>query len=164
MQLDFGVKTKVNSFKITSRAWTTDTNYTTSSPKTFVMQGSDDGINYFDISRTFNETDWKANETRLFTLKSQYSFRYYRLKVFTVNGGSYVIVAKLEFCNLGFLNEIPNSSLNNFTKYGTNIHDGLPINVVMNNKNYILQNKISANEESLWTTQLDRKPLSISFN
>ncbi|OXS74290.1 hypothetical protein B1B04_09185 [Lysinibacillus sp. KCTC 33748] len=164
LQLDIGVKTKVNSFKITSRAYTNDINYTTCSPKTFVMQGSDDGINYFDISRIFNETDWKANETRLFTLKSQYSYRYYRLKVFTVNGGSYVMIAKLEFCNLGFINEIHSSSLNNFIKYGTNVYDGLPINVVINNKNYILQDEVSENTDGLWTTKLDRKPLSISFN
>lgn len=164
LQLDFGVKTKVNSFKITSRAWTNDNNYTTSAPKTFVMQGSDDGVNYLDISQTFNETDWKANETRLFTLKSKYNYRYYKLKVLTVNGGSYVIIAKLEFCNLGFINEMPSSSLNNFTKYGTNIFNGLPMNMTMNNKNYILQDDVSKIEENLWTTKLDRKPLSITFN
>ena len=162
LQLDFGLQKSFNAFKITSRAWTNDNNYTTCSPETFTMQGSNDGINFIDISEVFNETSWGINETRVFPIKNTKNYRYYRLNVFTVNGGPYVFVAKLEFSNISLISEIPNSSVNNFVEYGTNRIGELEL--ILFNKNYILQDEVSENEEGLWTTQLDRKPLSISFS
>lgn len=163
LQLYFGSKKMFNAFKITSRAFIDNSkDYITASPKNFTMQGSNDGINFVDISEVFDETNWSANETRLFMIKNPNYYSYYRLNITTVNGGKYVFVALLEFLNVNSISEIPNHSEQNFIKYGASRIDNLEI--IQLSKYYILQDTVSENEEGLWTTQLDRKPLSIGFN
>lgn len=57
--------------------------------------------------------------------------------------------------------QFPINSIDNFIRYnGENI---ININQIIKKKLYVLQDTVSENEEGLWTTQLDRKPLNLSF-
>ena len=54
-----------------------------------------------------------------------------------------------------------NSSKQNFLNYGMNTTTSL--DGVFISKKYVLQDTVSENEDGLWTTQLNRKPLSIKI-
>lgn len=159
IQLDFGDNKKVNTLDISPRSTTL-----TASPKDFEVLGSYDGVNFDLLAKFENQTQWLLNETRNFTFDNEIDYRYYRINILTNDGYSnYSAIGEITFGyeSVLFL-EIPSHLEQNFIKYGT----ASPVQVdgIFTNKNYILQDTVSENTEGLWTTQLNRKPLSIKFN
>lgn len=63
--------------------------------------------------------------------------------------------------NTSTISQLNGVSEQNFINYG--IDSPIQFDGVFTNKNYILQDGISENENGYWTTKLDRKPLSIKF-
>jgi len=63
--------------------------------------------------------------------------------------------------NTSTISQLNGVSEQNFINYG--IDSPVQFDGVFTNKNYILQDGISENENGYWTTKLDRKPLSIKF-
>lgn len=156
VQLNFAKGTSVNRVKIKSSTNKSET------PKIIDVLGSNDNINFFLI-KTFTLDDWTSQTWKEFTFNnSEYSiYRIYVKECF--DNGNRVAINQIVF---GFkevsLVELYRLNNENFIKNGQeqliNITEPIPL------KNYILQDEVSENSEGLWTTKLDRKPLSISFN
>lgn len=156
IQIDFGVNTKVNKYKIRSRT------VLNSAPKDFVLEGSNDLNEWYTLDIRSNITDW-TSQTNEFKTNSIGNFRHYRLSVLSNNGTSYMAIEELQFgIELKSINYLPSHSEQNLVKYGRN--SPIKVDEIFTAKNYILQDTISENAEGLWTTQLNRKPLSIKFN
>lgn len=159
LQLDFSEKTRVNKILLASR--TNDGNIT--APKDFNVEGSNDGINFNIINSFTGISSWTAGESKLFEIKTS-NYRFYRINILSNNGStSYVSIAMLNFYYKStYKIELPELSTQNMIKYG--MDSSIQLDSLLLSKNYILQDTVSENEEGLWTTQLTRKPLSISFN
>lgn len=87
LQLDFGVKTKVDSFKISAR------NHNAADPlkghpKTFDFLGSDDGVNFELILAVQNQTSWTYTDVRQYPIGRSVNYRYYRLSIKENNGNT----------------------------------------------------------------------------
>ncbi|WP_223553113.1 discoidin domain-containing protein [Lysinibacillus sphaericus] len=157
IQLDFGSPKRINRLKIGASS-----DYPNASPKDFKILYSDDGVN-FNIAKSIrNETNWKASEYREFSF-NVIEARYFRIDVSSIDGGtSYVAIGEMLFgLKINDLIELTKLSKDNFVKYGKLSLSNLSQPIFT--KSYVLQDEISENEEGLWTTKLDRKPLSISF-
>lgn len=160
IQIDYGKSLRVNKLRLEA---TSDAGYLMANPKTFNILYSNDGINFSKATTIRNQTNWTVKENREYVFK-EFKARYIRIEVIENNGYSnYVTIGEILF---GYktiaLKQIPILSLRNFISYGCYSSNIPPIPTIT--KDYILQDEVSENEEGLWTTQLDRKPLSISFN
>lgn len=160
VQLDFGMPTPVNKLTITPRPETL-----IASPRDFEVLGSHDGSNFVVISSFTGQTGWTNGEKRLFSFENNISYRYYRINV-TKNDGytGYVSIAEIQF---GFENrivqQIPSISKASFIQYGQEEKVNY-LDSIIKDKEYVLQDVISEDVNGHWTTQLDRKPLSIKFD
>lgn len=161
VQLDFGSPKYCNQIKLTSRAGST----ANACPKDFTITASNDGLVFDEIANITGQTKWALNETRMITFKNARKYRIYRLTVISNDGySSYSAIGELQFGYKGnVIFDLPKISKENFIKYG--INELLNLNEPIAIENYILQDDtITENEQGLWTKQVDKKPLSISFN
>ena len=107
-------------------------------------------------------------EKRVFVFDNTVSYKRYRINVTANNGdASFLAIGELEMMKAKYqkLNQLPSHSEQNLIKYGLNS----PIQVggtlgIFSNKNYFLQDTVSEDVNGLWTTQINRKPLSIKFD
>lgn len=156
IQLNFGQKMTLNRVKLKSATRQEET------PKVFAILGSNDGAN-FDVINSYSMDAWAVSTWKEFHFKkSEYTI--YRILVTECfNKGNRVAINQIVY---GFkdasLIGIPTLNDKNFIKYGRD--SMLYLNNPLGNKNYILQDKVSKNEEGLLTNQLDRRPLSIKFD
>ncbi|OXS65584.1 hypothetical protein B1B04_24970 [Lysinibacillus sp. KCTC 33748] len=160
VQIKYDSKKIVNRIRLTSSGTTAEV--TKGTPKDFNILASNDGTNFVKLGKFSDQTNWGIAETREFTFFNMTAYQYYRLEALSSNGATYVSIGEILFgYNLNLLYSLPTISQQIFVDYGytslTNI--SRPIF----NEIYILQNHVSKNEEGLWATQLDKKPLTISF-
>lgn len=167
IRLDFGSATKVTDLYLTAP---NDTSFIPAMPKDFVVEGSNDTTVFTPIKHFTGQT-WGVNETKLYRFDSPVEYRYYRINVSKTHrlsdgsetSGTLAIGEILYGYTAPYImREIPNSSADNFIKYGMNTVDDIEKGI--NEKHYILQDKVSENEQGLWTAQLNKKPLSIKFD
>ena len=160
LQIDFGENTKICGFTLHSGK---NGGYYLhqSSPKNFKLIGSYDGVKWNDINEY--ATTWGSNDANNISKKFECNYvdyRYYRLVV-NSTGTSTLYIGELFFEEFELkLNEYPVSDRNILKATS----DFVLFNIRFDNKNYILQDKVSENSDGFWATQLDRKPLSIGFN
>lgn len=154
IQLDFGILRKINVITLFCRnASGSELN----APKDIDVQASTDGTNFEKIGEIRNQTGWKMNESRTYTINNHRSYRYYRLNVLANNGGAdYVGIGEIIF---GYkhlkLVELQEATVHNFINYGNQEMNAL--NNIMIHKEYVLRPQNSLK------VQLTRKPLSLTF-
>lgn len=97
LKFDFGIPTNIDAFSIYARDEVATPVAT--APKQFTLLGSNDDLNFTVIKEViFPQTDWKQRESRLFKLDTTYSFRYYKLIVYSNNGHvTSIIIGQLKF-------------------------------------------------------------------
>ncbi|KOS61408.1 discoidin domain-containing protein [Lysinibacillus agricola] len=157
IQIKYGEKKQVNAFYV----YHINGGNETARLKNFTLQGSDNGNDWADI-KTYNDVQW-LDYYQLFYMGKIVDYLYYRLYIKSNYGFSRVSIAEIAFGYIEHIvNDIPVISRNNFISYGQN--EIKELHSIYTNQKYILQEESSKNSEGLWTTQLDRKPLSISFN
>lgn len=166
IRLDFGVATKVNGVMLTSP---NDSGASPAMAKDFVVEGSNDASTFIPIKSFTNQT-WSINETKAYKFDKPVEYRYYRINVSKTHrlpdgsetSGTLAIGEILYFYDAPYtMRELPTPTVDNFIKYGMNAIDDIEKGI--GEKQYVLQDTVSENERGLWTTQLDRKPLSIKF-
>lgn len=69
-------------------------------PKDWQFQGSDNGSDWDVLDTRTNETDWGQAEWRAYTFSNTTAYRYYRVDVIAVNGGSYTSLAEIEMMEM----------------------------------------------------------------
>ena len=154
---DFNESTKVIAYGITAI-----TDYQRH-PKTWDFQGSNDGSNWDTLHSVVGYMFYQGEKVVFYTT-NQKKYKMYRLNVKEMNSiHAYFGVGELiMYDSLSDLIQLPSNSEENLIKYG--LDSPVSVDGIFTNKNYILQDEASENEEGLWTTKLNRKPLSISFN
>ncbi|MFJ6207306.1 discoidin domain-containing protein [Lysinibacillus sp. NPDC092081] len=133
-------------------------------PNSVSIQGSNDNTTFEPIY-TIEPPELSWLTLKNYYFKNSKFYRYYRI-VFTLPSSKYVAVSEARFLAYDkkpYLNKMDSFSNNNILSYG-NDSSIERISSLFRNKNYILQENTSQNIEGLWTTKLDRKPLSIRFN
>lgn len=161
IQIDYGVSSPkiVNILEITGR----NSTVLTDNVKDFNILGSNDNINFDTLAQIRNQIDWSQAETRRYEFKNDKPYRYYRIQILDNNGYSYVAIGDILFSyEKSTLFEVPVLSVSNYVKYGKPRLSN--VNIPIDTKKYILQGEYSKNELGLLTKQVDKKPLSISFN
>lgn len=161
VQVDFGSEHVFNRVSIRNRE--RSFNSAPAAPKDFKILGSINGVDFIELSDIKNQTDWLDGETRNYVFNNYKGYRYYRIHVTNVNGGAYVNISDIKFSYVEKnLVELSKYSKTNHRNYGVDKLDALEH--VMFAKNYILQDSVSEDANGLWTTKIDRKPLSIKFD
>lgn len=160
IQIDYGTVKLANVVYVTNRNNTVD--FATSSPKDFNILGSNDGVNFDKIAEIKNQINWTQNQTRKFYISNSKNYRFYRLEILSNNGATYTAIGEILYTQEKGFTEIPSANEDNFINHGSDIIDNISFNFL--NKNYILQDTVSENTEGFWTTQINRKPLSIKFD
>lgn len=156
IQVNFGTSKVFNMLSFTTRNYT-DSN---TAPKEFKILGSNNGVTWTELALIQNQTGWKQNETRLFEFNNTSGFQYYRVQITVANSTSYSAIGELIFgYKRATLVNLSSKSVKNFTKYGKPILEYL--NAPISETSYVLQD-IDSN--TLTTKQVNKKPLSISFN
>ena len=161
IQLDFGSPKYCNKIKLTSRSGST----ANACPKDFTISASNDGLTFDVIATITGQINWALNETRMIKFDNARKYRIYRLTVISNDGySSYSAIGQLQFGYKGnTIFDLPKCSQENFIEHGQN--ELLNLNEPIATKNYILQDDtIIENEQGLWIKQINKKPLSISFN
>lgn len=132
-------------------------------PKSWNFEGSNDGINYVNLGTVSNQTGWANNVERVFETENVGEYTYYRVSVTELNGAScYIYELKMFELLPPKISNLPSHSEQNLIKYG--MDSPIQLDGIFSSKNYILQDTVSENAEGLWSTQINRKPLSIKFN
>jgi len=85
---------KVVGFSITAR---NGTDAPASSPRDFKIEGSNDDTNWELLGDYVNVCDWCQNEMRYFALNYSAKFKYYRINITAISGGTYVAIGMLQF-------------------------------------------------------------------
>ncbi|WAX16566.1 hypothetical protein LC76P1_00129 [Lysinibacillus phage LC76P1] len=167
IRLDFGIATKVSGVMLTSP---NDSSAIPAMAKDFVVEGSNDTSNFTPI-KSFTGQIWGINETKVYKFDSPVEYRYYRINVSKAHrlsdgsetSGTLAIGEILYFYDAPYtIRELTTPTADNFIKYGMNTIGN--IEKIIDEKQYVLQDAVSENEQGLWTTQLNRKPLSIKFD
>lgn len=167
IRLDFGSATKVTDLYLTSP---NDTSTIPAMPKDFVVEGSNDASVFTPI-KSFTGQTWSVNETKLYKFDYPVEYRYYRINVSKTHrlsdgsevSGTLAIGEILYGYTAPYtMRELLAPTVDNFIEYGMNTIDDMTKGI--DEKQYILQDTVSENEQGLWTTQLNRKPLSIKFD
>lgn len=163
IKIDFGKMILVNNVTMACRGGT-DPVITTSMPKDFNIYASNNNINFDLIGSFKNETSWIFLESRNFRFDNSKEYRYFRLDVLVNNGfANYTSIGELLYgYDSAKIIQLPEPTKDNFVKYGQNSKQIMNNN--FKNKNYILQDTVSKNQNGLLEVKLNRKPLSISFN
>ncbi|MFA6990364.1 MAG: discoidin domain-containing protein, partial [Candidatus Gastranaerophilaceae bacterium] len=92
-KLNFTSPKKAIAIAITSRN-STDAN--TISPKDFIIEGSNDDINYTFLGSWVNITAWQQNEKRFFAFSNQNTYKYYKISIIANNGATYTGFGEIE--------------------------------------------------------------------
>jgi hypothetical protein len=71
------------------------TNFTTQTPNTWFLEGSNDNANWTILDSQSGQVGWSEYETRNFPVASPGSYRYYRIRVTTNNGDAFTPVGEL---------------------------------------------------------------------
>ncbi len=127
------------------------------------LQGSNDNAIWNDLHVTTN-LSWTKEEIKIFSFSLR-KYQYIRIFIETNNGAPYIGISEVRVGYSGngmVAYEIPSLSKQNFINYGKSLFSDM--NQPIATKNYILQDTVSENAEGLWTTKINRKPLSIKFN
>jgi hypothetical protein len=93
IKLDFGSEKQIDAFSVYSAL-------ATNAPKTFILYGSLDDINYEQIIKIDSQLTWgtaTVAEGRLYRLDNSVSFRYYRLNIIENNGYTNSAIAEIKF-------------------------------------------------------------------
>lgn len=133
-------------------------------PKEFRFEVSNDEVNWTVVDqRIMTLNDWKSGDWFYFYLDKSVKAKSFRLYCINNNGGRGEIrIPEMKLIGeSSHLIELPSISEQNFINYG--MESPVKFEKVFTNKNYILQDGVSKNENGYWTTKLDRKPLSIKF-
>lgn len=69
---------------------------TSSTPKNWTFEGSNDGTNWTTLDTQTNQTGWTSNQKRTYTFSNTTAYSYYRINVSVNNGGAYVVIAEWE--------------------------------------------------------------------
>lgn len=77
----------------------------TLAPKDFIIEGSNDDVNYTLLGSYCGITGWLQNEKRLFSFNNNLNYKYYRLTITANNGSTYTGIGELELFDA--LNDIP---------------------------------------------------------
>ncbi|MDD1502593.1 discoidin domain-containing protein [Lysinibacillus sp. CNPSo 3705] len=159
IQINYGKRVQANILELSASMTTQE--LANGMPRDFNILASNDNSNFIKLSE-FKDQTWKNGETKVFKFRNNIAYQYYRIEAFSTNGYGYVCIGEILFKNIANnIIEVPKASVNNFVNYGTNTSKNL--NRIIETKDYILQDEVSKNEQGLWTTKIDRKPLSISF-
>lgn len=158
IQVNFGSSKVYNKISFTTRDYS-DSNLT--APKDFKILGSSDGVNWNELAYIQNQTGWKQNETRVFEFSNLRAYQYYRLQITVANYTAYSAIGMLVFGfnGLSLLN-LNNKSARSFIDYGE-LKKLEGLNYPIGTVKYVVQG-ITQNDTT--TKQIDKKPLSISFN
>lgn len=104
-KLNFTNPKKAVGLSITSR---NSTDAGTASPKDFLIEASDDDINYVFLGSWTNITGWLQNEKRFFAFPNPNNYKYYKITILTNSGATYTGMGELEL--FAALNDIlPNN-------------------------------------------------------
>lgn len=161
--LDFGVFRNLGGFIMKARNWNNAVGIG-AMPKDFNVFGSLNGIDWFTMGKFRESTNWSYTTERTFEFNRSFKTKYFKISILSNNGSTYSNIGRIFFIEqFDKYISLPYSiDKKNFKKYGNNSLDFM--NTIFSSKYYILQDKVSENEQGLWTTQINRKPLSISFN
>lgn len=75
---DFGAPKKISSYQLGAPQAPTDPN---NSPKTWSLEGSNDGVNWTTIDTRVNQPAWSSGEVRTYTLAAEATYSRYRVTV-----------------------------------------------------------------------------------
>jgi hypothetical protein len=71
------------------------------SPKSWTFEGSNDNTNWTVLDTQTNQTAWGWSEKRTFKINNTNPYRYYRLNITAVNGGSQIEITEIEMMSGG---------------------------------------------------------------
>jgi hypothetical protein len=93
LKVDFGNPRIVNKYTITARNYSD----TTTAPKTWTFEGSNDNTNWTVLDTRTNEINWVLAQKREYVFNNNIAYRYYRINI-TANNGStaYVAIGEME--------------------------------------------------------------------
>lgn len=128
-------------------------------PKEFKIQASNDGINFTDLA--YVNENWNTMTDKVVRFSNINKYLYYRIFVINNNGASYTGIREIFFYKPSIIQELTSTNKSCFLSYGMN--SPIEIDEIFTNKNYILQDTVSEDTDGLWTTKINRKPLSIKF-
>lgn len=136
-------------------------NYDSQKLQGFYIEASNDNLNYEILRSLPNHVSQGALATETFYFNNSKPYRYYRIRD-NIKTNHAIAVTELVFSKRkNTLTEIPSINKDVFLKYGKKKYD--VSDSFIENKNYILQDTVSEDVNGLWTTQINRKPLSIKF-
>lgn len=101
-KLNFTNPKKAVALSITSR---NAVDAATSAPRDFIIEGSNDDINYTLLCGYSLITGWLLNEKRYFAFSNSNTYKYYRLSITANNGATYAGIGELELFEAA--NDIP---------------------------------------------------------
>lgn len=158
IQIDFGTNKLTNYVYLTSRNNTDLLSF----PRKINILGSYDGVSFNRIKQVDGLLNPVAQTKVKIDFKTS-NYRYYRIEILQNNGEAlYTAIGDILYGFDGsILYNLPKISEENFIKYGK--REMLYFSTPIKTSAYILQDDSSKNLDGLWTTKLDRKPLSIGF-
>lgn len=106
LKVDLGNPKMVYKYTITSR---NDSSASTSSPKDWTFEGSNDNTNWVVLDTRTNETGWIANQKREYVFDNTTAYRYYRINISANVNGYYTAIAEMELMEILFNYDLPSS-------------------------------------------------------
>ena len=94
-------------WQVTSYTICTPVSTVIACPKDFILYGSFDGSNWTQLDSRTNETSWGASEMRTYSIASPGNYKYYKLSISAINGGTYAGVGELELIGTVVTMQIP---------------------------------------------------------
>lgn len=70
------------------------------SPKSWTLEGSNDGLNWIVLDTRTNEINWTTLERRVYIIENSTAFIKYRIFITDNNGGSYLQISEIELMGL----------------------------------------------------------------
>lgn len=101
IKYDFGINTEILNYSITSRSGENG-----QAPKNWILEGSNDDINWITLDTQSNQSGWQQSEKRVYSLTKSASYRYYRLNITSNNGNAYLAIGEMELLNKPIVNKI----------------------------------------------------------
>lgn len=89
LQIDLGEITRLNAYSLSPRDVVSGGEYYRSAPRTWTLQGSNDGVNFNVVHSVLNETSWNTTTHNItYTLDDAHTYRYWRVVVTENNGNN----------------------------------------------------------------------------
>ncbi|WP_144787024.1 discoidin domain-containing protein [Lysinibacillus fusiformis] len=134
----------------------------TANPKNLRIQGSNDNLNWDTLYYATN-LSWTKEEIKTFSLSGNIKYQNIRIFIESNNGGPYIGISDITFGFNGLRSYIlPSCSMRNMLDYG--MSNTPQLNTMLRENNYVLQKDNSGNKEKIRIKDLEKKPISISFN